>query len=215
MFPSFRRHLVAALLTLLAVPAMAEPGFPPPQTLSFDIIRHDDIIGSHTIAVTQNQGRHEITIDVKVAVTVFGIVAYRFKQHGVEYWDGGKLKSLSFETNDNGDKFNVTGEASPGYIKIAANAETFHYGMLPLTTMWRPAPLAATQILDPSDGKSYKIAVTDLGMETISVRGQLVQARHWRWDGEFKRDLWYDATGALIQGHIVGDDGSDVYLRLK
>lgn len=213
-----RRLCLLALFALFAVEAAADTTFPedaPSHHLAFDIRRHDDIIGTHTMAFHNRQGRIEIDTHISVKVTVFTLVAYRFEQHGGEVWEGGRLKSLAMTTDDNGDRFKVAAESSGTRLKVTVNGESALHDAMPLATLWKPTPLQTTQVLDPVDGKPTRISVSDLGQETITVRGKPTATRHLRWDGELKRNLWYDSTGMLVQVHVKGDDGSDIYYILK
>lgn len=214
----FLRLALTLAISISAASAEAETTFPDgagPQSLVFEIRRHGDVIGSHALSFRQLHGRTEVTIDISVKVTVFTLVAYRFEQHGTEIWDGGKLKSLTIDTDDNGEIFKVVTTASGGKLRAVVNGEATEYESMPLATLWRPAPLNSTRLLDPTDGKPSKITISDLGEEAIAVRGKSTQARHWRWDGDLKRNLWFDSTGMLVQVHVKGDDGSDIYYILK
>ncbi len=209
------RLILAAAVTLLAFPAKASMAVPEQQTQLFDIVRHGDIIGTHSLVFRHLPGRVEVTIDISVRVTVFTFTAYRFEQHGSEIWENGRFKSMTMNTDDNGDVFKVRTEATGGHLKTTVNGKTADYDPMPPATLWRPIPVQPTWVLDPTDGKPTKISVTDLGMETITVRGKPAQARRLRWDGDLKRNLWHDSTGMLVQVHVLGDDGSDIYYVLK
>ncbi|OAN49797.1 hypothetical protein A6A04_18850 [Paramagnetospirillum marisnigri] len=195
--------------------AVAFSDGPSPQTLAFDIRRHDETIGRHVMVISQRPGRVEVTTDVDVKVSIFGLTAYRFTQRGSEIWEHDRLKRLSMVADDDGTKHVIEAEATAGGLRITADGKTIQHAAIPPATLWHPLPATTTQVLDPADGTINTVTVRDLGLESVSVRGQPVQARHWRWVGEYGRDVWYDAGGRLVQVYIRGDDGSDIFYVLK
>lgn len=215
----FRRLLcLTTVLALLADPAKATPAFldgSSPHSLAFDIIRHGETIGSHSLAFTQHRGLTEVHIDISVKVTVFTLTAYHFEQHGVEVWDGDRLKTLSIDSDDNGEKHAVAAELVRGKLRTTADGQTADYPAIPPASLWRAVPASTTSVLDPTDGKPSTISTTDAGWETVMVRGKPTRAHHWIWGGELKRDLWYDTSDLLVQVRVIGDDGSEIFYVLR
>ncbi|TAN59722.1 MAG: hypothetical protein EPN20_14655 [Magnetospirillum sp.] len=207
--------LVTAL-AISALPTMAAPPLPDgSRSLAFDIIRHGETIGSHSLVFNQRQGMTEVRIDVSVKVTVLSFTAYRFEQHGTEVWVGNRLKTLAIDSDDNGSRHRVVADLVHGKLRTVVDGNTADYPEMPPATLWRAVPAATTVVLDPTDGRPTFISTTDAGWETISVRGQPTRARHWTWDGELKRDLWYDGNDTLVQVRVMGDDGSEVIYVLR
>lgn len=215
--------LPLAALMFMATPALAFMDLPvsifpeavPTRSMAFDIIRHGETIGSHSLTFRQNHGVTEVQIDVSVKVTLLSFTAYRFEQHGVEVWDGGRLKTMAIDSDDNGDRHTVKVEWVQGRLRTTVNGGTAEYPEMPSASLWRVVPPGTTLVLDPNDGKPTSISTTDAGWETITVRGKPARAHHWVWGGDLKRDLWYDANDTLVQSRIIGDDGSEVFYVLR
>ena len=208
------RLRLAVLLVLLCLAAPSARG--DTETRNFDIIRQGQTIGRLTQSLsTRPGGLTEIRIQVSVKVTVFAFTAYRFEQTETEIWEGDRLKSLVAESDDNGERHKVASELVQGKLRTTVDGQTSDYPEMPPASLWRPTLSSTTQVLDPTDGKPTAISSTEAGWETITVRGAPLRARHIRWDGELKRDLWYDASDALVQSHLKGDDGSDVVYVLR
>ncbi|WP_173983882.1 DUF6134 family protein [Magnetospirillum sp. SS-4] len=213
-----RLLLVASVLLPAAMPALALPPFldgAASRRLDFDIIRHGETIGSHSMAFSTRQGVTEVEFKVRVRVKILSITAYRYDQHGVEVWDGDRLTSLSADTDDDGDVYKVRAERHGDRLRVTSNDTVAEYSEMPVLNLWRVVPPQASQVLDPTDGKPTPIAAADNGWETITVRGNPVRAQRWTWDGDLKRQLWYDDSGRLLQVHVKGSDGSDIYYVLK
>ncbi len=211
-------RLTLFALALMATPAMAAPAFldgSPTQSLAFDIIRRGETIGSQSLVFRQHQGVTEVHIDVSVKVTALSFTTYRFEQHGTEIWDGDRFKTLNMESDDNGERHNVVAELVQGKLRTTVDGKSADYPEMPPASLWRAVPPTTAVVLDPVDGTPTPISTTDAGWETITVRGKPIRAHHWIWGGEMKRDLWYDANDALVQIHIMGDDGSQVVYVLR
>ena len=148
-------------------------------------------------------------------VTALAVPVYTFEQHGVETWEGDRFKALSLNTNDDGDKFQLRAEAVQGRLQIQVNGKASEEQDMPPATLWHVVPAKAGFVLDPVDGKPSRVVVLDRGEDTIPVRGAPTVTRHWVWDGDLKRELWFDAADTLVQVLIKGDDGSNVYYVLK
>jgi len=213
----------AALLLLLSAPfpagqAAASPAFldgATSKSLDYAIIRNGEVIGRHSLAFHTDHGTTEVKIDISVKVTALSVPVYVFEQHGVETWEGDRFKMLSLSTNDDGETYHVTAEAAHGRLRLRVNGQASEQPDMPLATLWRAVPQHSGLLLDPVDGKPFRVDVLDLGEESIPVKGKLTSVRHWAWDGELKRDLWFDAFDTLVQVLIKGDDGSNVYYVLK
>lgn len=209
--PRLRFTALLAILCLAAPAARAET-----EPRVFDIIRHGQTIGQLSQSLFPRPGGlTEVQIRISVKVTVFTFTAYRFEQTETEIWEGDRLKSLMADSDDNGDRYKVASELVQGKLRTTVNGQTTDYPEMPPASLWRPIPKTATLVLDPTDGKPTALATTDAGWETITVRGKPLRARHVIWSGEMNRDLWYDASGALVQSHLKGDDGSDVVYVLR
>ncbi|MDO8608269.1 MAG: DUF6134 family protein [Phaeospirillum sp.] len=195
-----------------ATPILTDGGT---HSVTFDIIRHGETIGGHSLVFARRGGLTEVRIDISVKVTVFNLTAYRFEQHGTEIWDGNRLKTLNIFSDDDGNKTTVTAELAQGKLRTTVNGKTSIHPEMPLATLWRMVPPTTRVVLDPTDGNPTSISATDAGWETITIRGKPIRARHWVWDGELKRDLWYDAADALVQVRVIGDDGSEINYVLK
>ncbi len=212
------RALAVMLLFAGGGSAAAAPAFldaAVAQTLSYAIVRNGETIGTHSFAFRHRPGTTEVTVDASIRVRVLSVTAYYFEQHGIEVWEGDRLKALTFSTDDDGQKHKVASEAKAGKLLVTVDGQTMEADEMPPASLWRLPPPHATQLLDPFDGKPARVTAIDAGEDVVPVRGKATRARHWVWDGEMKRDLWYDAADTLVQVRIKGDDGSDIYYVLK
>ena len=139
-----------------------------------------------------------------------------YEQQGVEIWENGRLKSLDYITNDDGERHAVKAEVTGGRMRVSVDGKpaTSHPEMIP-GSLWYPPSPHLTQMLDPGDGSPTPLKVKLLGDDTITVRGKQTRTSRWLWDDGLRRELWYDMDQTLVQVWIRGDDGSDIYYVLK
>ena len=214
------RPIIAALVLFVsATAAAATPAFlasQTEQTLSFAVTRNGGPIGYHTYAFRPRKGGFEVHVEADIRVSVLLIPFFVYEQQGVEIWENGRLKSLDYVTNDDGERHAVKAEVTGGKMRVSVDGKppTSHPEMLP-GSLWHPPSPHLTMMLDPGDGNPTPLKVQVLGEDTIMVRGKPTRATRWLWDDGLRRELWYDADQTLVQVWIRGDDGSDIYYVLK
>lgn len=194
-------HILTSLsvAAVLAVPVQAS-SLPSQGNLRFDVIRKGKDIGDHSYAFSGAPGAYsvKVTTDIAVKVPLIRLNAYVFKQNSVETWAGGKMTAIQSATNDDGTAHQLN---QPGQ------------GLLP-ASLWNDDIVKSRKLLNTIDGKVMAVRVTDLGTQTVPVRGGQVSAHHYRISGELDRDVWYDSDGNLAHVSFTADDGSTVtYLR--
>ena len=168
--------------------------------LDFDVIRKGKDIGDHSykFSGSANALSVRVSTDIVVKVPLIRVTAYSFKHSSVEKWSGGKLVKISSKTNDDG---------TPHQLNTGGN------GMLP-ASLWNADALRNGKLLNTVDGSIMSVRVSDLGAETVPVKGGNVTAHHYRLSQGLDRDLWYDGDGNLARVTFKADDGSTVtYVR--
>src|SRR4030095_5219849 len=104
---------MAAVSSLRTRPALAVP-----QSLRFKAYRDKSAVGTPTIDVQPSGNNLKVTIKIDLNVSVAFITLFEFKHDCEEIWQDGRLVSLRSKTNDNGEKFQVTGKATPEGFRI-------------------------------------------------------------------------------------------------
>jgi hypothetical protein len=74
--------------------------------------------------------------------------------------------------------------------------------------------MGETQLIDTLRGKVRDVNVKDLGEEMLTLPVGRIETRHYQLTGEWKRDLWYDASGILVAGELI-KDGATVRQELQ
>lgn len=196
----------------LAQPAAASTS----SEMMFAVMRNDDRIGTNTIK-TEDVGKETVVETVThVAVKLFFVTVYRFDQTETEHWSNGHFLAMSSITNDNG-KLHKASAASAGDGVIVEGdgfRNTITSPIFP-GSLWNPAVLAQSQVLNPSDGHVMAMKISDRGDDNVNLDGRQVRARHYVITSNFSQDAWYDAQHQLLKVQMRAPDGSTIqYLRL-
>jgi hypothetical protein len=218
MIHTFRAWLAVLLALLVIGPARAVDGVPAIRVIDFDIVRQGSTIGRHKINFSEQGERLIVDIDVTVKVDVAFITVYRFTHRSREVWEGGRLIAMTATSNDDGAPHELAVELRDGAFAIMHNgtASRLPAGLVP-TSLWNPATLKQTVLLDSVEGDTMPTTVTPLGKSTIDTPAGSVAAEGFLVDArpDFTRRVWYSPAGTLIAVSLTAQDGSEVLYRLR
>jgi hypothetical protein len=199
---------VVALL-LMATGAQAQT-----DTLHYTITRNGEPIGTHAIQISRDGANTSVSTETDLSVKVMFLTAYHFAQTENEHWVNGRLVGLTSSTDSNGTRHSVEVTANAAGLDIKADGKTSRANpnVVP-ASFWNPELLQRPALLDTQGGKVAPVAVTDGGLEDLTLNDQLVHTHHYAIKSLFSQDLWYDDTGRLVQSKIIGSDGSIILYR--
>lgn len=202
-----RRFLLLGMAcTGLAGRAFAAPTIPEGGQIAFSVFRQGDSpMGYHRLRFSR-QGddlimEKEIHLEVKLAF----ITAYRYQHFNREVWRDGRLIAIDTRTNDDGDRYEVTGRATDAGLEVesSANGRFIAPATIIPTSYWNHDITSATQLLDSQRGLIMDVVMEDLGPD--NPPGSTLAARHHRINIQTNKpgntdriDLWYDETGAWV-----------------
>ncbi|WP_295525869.1 DUF6134 family protein [uncultured Pseudacidovorax sp.] len=177
------------------------------QVWSFEASLDGKPIGQHVFTLeTQDGGGRSLRSEARFDVKLLGITVYRYRHQAQERWQGDCLKSLTADTDDNGDKLAVRLE--PGDPLLAGCAMSFAY--------WNRAILKQRELLNAQTGKLEAVRIEPLPAGSIDVRGQSVEAQRWRIVALKQRiDLWYDGSGRWVGLDGTLEGGKLLSYRLR
>jgi hypothetical protein len=219
-FMAFLRLSFAALLSLVPLAAAAATqsvlAMAPAGTLTYDVMREGDRIGTHTVSFERMGEELTVRTETNVEFTAYVIFDIDWTHQSVEIWGDGGLKEFTSFTNEDGRKRQVHAQRNGEHLIVES---TGGHRELPADlipgTLWHPDTVRQQQILDPIKGRLRKVTVADLGTETIEVDGRSIEARHYQMRGDLKRDFWYDREGTVVKVEFPISDGSEVTLLLR
>jgi hypothetical protein len=187
------RYLLIMTLLLFSGAAYA---LHQPDTIDFRVYREGSPMGSHQIKLTRDGDKvtADIVIDLTVQLGPFTLFAY--KHRNTEVWQKGRLVSLQTTTDDNGDKYEVRGQATREGFRVEGPEGTFIAPKDIMTTSyWQARTVEQAVLLDTQHGKLVHVKVTSLGDQTLRWGPHKVMARHYQVRGDLDLDIWYDDKG--------------------
>jgi len=209
---------IPVLALPVLAPAFAEglsPETAPTGTYVYQVMRDGEIVGEQRADFERRGADLSVITDVRINVTLLGITVYDFTQRIEEKWANGQLMELRSLANDDGNHRNVllarTGDRLIGSYD---GKERDLPGYLIPTTLWNSAAVGHSAVLDTVRGRERSTRVQDAGIEQLKLPIGVVQARHYVFTGEFKREVWYDESGVLVAGQMQAKDGSIIRQEL-
>ncbi|MEM7252825.1 MAG: DUF6134 family protein [Pseudomonadota bacterium] len=207
----------ASTLNLLAV--LSTPAFAMAQQWDFEVFLDKRAIGRHVFTLDEAGGRTAVTTRADFRVRFLGINAYQYTHQNAEVWENGCLIEIDATTDDNGDALFVRGRARQDSFELETQSGRDAIGSCPATfAYWDLSVLArADRLLNAQTGQQVPFTLTELGDETLGIRGQNVEARRYQLTADGMNIwLWYaKADDAWLQLDSVTRSGKRLRYRLQ
>jgi hypothetical protein len=164
-------------------------------------------IGTHRIAVMpeteSGNWRVEVAMDIKVSLGWFGEIT--FKHHCQEVWQDGRIVELTSTTDDDGDVFNVNGEARGADFALQGPSGPFlaPANLLTSSSAWSEAVCRQDQLIDATHGSVIGVVADLKGERQVeTVRGRLRARRYDFVSPLLSGELLYGTEGEWIGGQL-------------
>ena len=179
------------------------------STYSFKVFLEEEEIGQQHFVVSSNKVSTTVQIEARFEVKYWFYTAYEYHHTNTETWNDGCVSQIRSETNDNGDTYFVQGSYADGRLTLVTQdgARTLD-GCVKTFAYWDQEFLKSRSLLNSQTGEMNRVAVRNLGEETITVRNQPTAAIHYQLVAEkFSIDLWYAPGGewVALQSTTEGD----------
>ncbi len=187
------------------------------KTYDYKVMLDDDEIGYQRFTVTSEGERTQIQVNAEFKVKFLLITVYTYRHSNAETWDGACLREIRAETNDNGEEFFVKGTSQDSRFQwqTQAGARTAE-GCLKTFAYWNPEWLTGNRLLNSQTGELQSADITDLGKETIPVRGTPTATTRRRIvTDQFTIDLWYGLDGEWVGLQSTTKNGRTLHYRLQ
>lgn len=159
----------------------------------FKVFLDDDEIGFHNFSIIKKGENKEIYSKARFDVKFFFINAYSYQHDNVERWQGQCLKSIDAVTNDNGEQYNVRGKIDNDvFVVDTIQKQDSYLPCVKTFAYWDPEFLKESSLLNSQTGEMIDVKSEFIGNETMTYKGQAVEARRYRLSGDdLQIDLWY------------------------
>jgi len=185
------KRLAVAVGILLALQAQAA------EQWDFEVLLDGKSIGSHRFTLESRGDERVLRSQASFDVKLLFITAYRYRHDATERWQGDCLVGLKASTDDNGTVGSVAAARDGNRLQVdSPKGHSVLDGCVMSFAYWNPAMLKQARLLNAQTGKYQPVQITALPDQPLRVRGQEVQAQHYRLTGpEQPVELWYSAQG--------------------
>lgn len=171
------------------------PDGPGKATWEFRVMLDDRDIGYHRFEVREQENVERVDIEARFKVDVLFFTAYRYDHDNLETWRGACLSAIESNTNDNGERFEVQGEARDGTFALERRDDSAQLDGDCVRTFayWNPDILNAEQLLNAQTGEVKDVSIERVGTTPFEVDGVPVTSEEYLLsmaDGKIR--LWYE-----------------------
>lgn len=218
MYPNalLRRLRRPALLTAAAgLLTLAQAGNA--EQLRFQVYLDEQPIGEHSFRIADSGDTTRVTSRASFDVDFLFVTAYRYRHTSNEVFRDGCLTAIDAETDDNGKRYAVNGEAMGDAFRIQTGAEEARAdGCVKTFAYWDKDFLSNRRLLNPQTGELESVRVQPKGQDTVAIESgeRLPAERFALTTDELTIDLWYnDDLGWVALESDTGKGKRIIYRR--
>jgi Domain of unknown function (DUF6134) len=184
-------------------------------TYAYQVTRDGEVVGEQRNDFERRGDELRVVTDVRINITLLGMNVYDFTQRIEESWKNGLLMSLTSVAVDDGDTRNVNlVREGDRLIGTYDGKKRDLPGTLVPSTLWNSAVVEHASVLETTKGRERTFTVEQKGVEQLTLPIGTVNARHFVFTGNFKREAWYDESGVLVAAQMEAKDGSIIRQEL-
>jgi hypothetical protein len=211
-----RRFAGAAGFLVFALASVTVAADTGPGLLKFEVALDDQPIGEHSLTFSRGaDGSLETRIAIDLAVKFGPFTVFDYTHRNASLWQDGVLQRMRSQTDDNGDRHDVTIELVGDQLRIVNDSApdyTAPRNMLP-TTYWMASTVTQDRLINSQTGEMLEVDIQEVGRETVPGPDGPIEATRYRMVGDLEIELWYDDAGILVALAFEAR-GSDVTYRL-
>ena len=201
-----RRRVLVSGAASTSLPAGAALPTPAGGRIGFEVVRKGSKLGTHVLRFGQDRDRLTVTVAVSLVYKLAGITLYRYTHNAVEVWSGGQVVALDSQTDDNGDRYQVSARREAAGLVVQGSAVARYVApadALP-ATHWNRRELEVPWI-NTQDGRLVRLAVAKQGIASIPTATGKIRAERFSLTGEVRMDLFYDDQSWVGLTFLKGD----------
>jgi Family of unknown function (DUF6134) len=198
------------LLLLFSMPVIA-------QEWAFDVYLDQSKIGKHTFTLNNNS----LTSRAKFNVKVLFINAYKYDHTSKEVWQKDCLSNIDVNTVENKITTKVMGKKATTGFEITDGKTKLTLPECVMTfAYWNPKILTQSKLLNPQNAEYLDTKIEKLGNETINVKGNPIEASHYKLKGtldgknKLNIELWYSQNNEWVALKSITPEGYIIVYKL-
>ena len=161
-------------------------------------------IGKLVYGIERTGITKRVTAELRVAISVLGVVVYRYETDSVEVWRGDRLISLQNRINKNGNRIEVSGEARGDQFLIASDAGVAAASLdVTPPDPWHVKGVGASNVISTSTGRVFHVQISGGESVMIPIAGARILARHFSIDDDKHHEIWLDGRDVPVMFRSV------------
>lgn len=187
------------------------------KSWQFKVLLDGEEIGFHNFSMIHKGDQKEIHTQARFDVKFLFFTAYSYQHDNVEQWNGQCLASIDAETDDNGDRYKVSGKIdSDLFIVNTIETENTYPSCIKTFAYWDPAFLEETMLLNSQTGEMNTVKSAFISNETITHNGKAISARRYRLSGDqLQIDVWYSDDNLWLALESLTESGRVVRYTMQ
>ena len=173
--------------------------------LTYKVSYGEQDIGQQTVSIRQHDdaGHVVVAYRTKLKVKILFTTAYELDHNSTEVWNGFTLRSLRSKTIEDGEHFEVEGQATDDGFRVRQGLSdwTAPNDTVTSDSFWVAAALTAPNVINARSGETSALQVTDLGNSRWRLEADFddgpIKAT-LRFDGDFLAEAEVDSGGHLV-----------------
>ena len=162
-------------------------------------------VGEHRVAFRTDGNR--VTVDTRVDITVKAMVftVFRLKHFSREVWRAGRLEALTSETEQDDERWQVSGEVVEGGFRIVGEDGPYLAAPHLLTTnsLWDSRIVREARLIDVQHGGEVGLVARLPGTERVTTpRGELRANRYQIITPHYAGSVFYDDEQRWIKALV-------------
>jgi hypothetical protein len=223
------RNVLVLFLGLLLIPILAQPAvnvapasaavcrpFPRNGERVFHIVRFDQVLGETRYRFSRDDEAFVVRVDSAYAIGPAAAPLYRFEHHSEEIWRDGRLRALTSDTRENGERWRLRMDWDGYQLSGTVNGTSLAVsGLVVPTSLWHRDTPKSEVLFSVVDGLVRPIRVYSLGSREVSIDDRSFAADGYVLTGAFQRKVWYDEECQLVGAAFLGYDSREVTMELR
>jgi len=190
--------------------------FPRDGERIFHIVRFDQVLGEARYRFSRDGENLIVRVDSAFAIGPATAPLYRFEHHSEEIWRDGRMRAVTSDTRENGERWRLRMDWDGQQLSGTLNGTSLAVsGLVVPTSLWHRDTPKSEVLFSVIDGLVRPIMVYQLGEREVSVDGRAHTAEGYILTGSFERKVWYDEECQLVGASFLGYDSREVTMELR
>lgn len=183
----------------------------------FKVFYGDQEIGEHHFFVEEQGDKRKVMIEANFNIDILFINVYSYKHKNTEIWQDSCLSSIESSTDDNGDKFIVSGTSGNDVFKIDSKLGVDEMdGCINTFAYWDMKFLENDFLLNSQTGEVVDVDISFIESEKKLIRNKMVNTNKYEIKtDDFNIDLWYSDSGEWVALNSTTQDGTTLRYQIK